>query len=249
LIGFIGRKTEERFLVLAFLGYFLPNAFVFTKWTRFIAPVFPILLILGIIFLEKIKIAKGVKTLIVIILALPGAIFFLNYLQPDIRFQASDWIFKNIPENAYILSETANVVDLPLTYKKNIYKNYQYVSFNFYDLDLSQQLQKELEEHLKKADYIIVPSRRIFANYTCLWPDNKSNFIDKFVYQKDRCEKLKKQYPLLNEYYEKLFNGQLGFRLIKTFEPFSSAIFFNDEVAEETWSVFDHPTIRIYRRI
>lgn len=43
-------------------------------------------------------------------------------------------------------------------------------------------------------------------------------------------------------YYQHLFSGSLGFTEIKKFSVF------NDESAEETWSVFDHPVIRIYQK-
>jgi len=44
-------------------------------------------------------------------------------------------------------------------------------------------------------------------------------------------------------YYQSLFSGNLGFSEIKKFSVF------NDENAEETWSVFDHPVIRIYQKV
>ncbi len=101
-------------------------------------------------------------------MTVPGLAYLSIYQSPDVRFTASQWIYKNIPENSYILSETANVVDLPIKQNSNnqhpITNNYQYVSFNFYDLDADPQLQQRLKEHLKRADYIFVPSRRIFAN-------------------------------------------------------------------------------------
>ncbi|GAB4219858.1 MAG: hypothetical protein Fur009_7880 [Candidatus Microgenomates bacterium] len=247
LIGLISQiRKKEWVLIAAFLIYFLPNGFVFAKWTRFIAPVFPILLILGIMLFERIKIIRVIKVIIIILLIIPGIFYLKIYLQSDIRFQASKWIFENIPENSYILSETANVIDLPLRYNNyNGYKSYKYISFDFYNLDKSPSLQEQLKKHLLQADYIIVPSRRIFANYTCLWPEGK-NTLDKLVYKKNRCQNLKKDYPLVNDYYEKLFSGKLGFKLIK---KFTVSNIIDDEKAEETWSVFDHPVIRVYERV
>jgi 4-amino-4-deoxy-L-arabinose transferase-like glycosyltransferase len=49
-------------------------------------------------------------------------------------------------------------------------------------------------------------------------------------------------------YYQHLFDGSLGFMEIKQFDP-QTDILLNPENAEETWSVFDRPTIRIYRKI
>jgi hypothetical protein len=268
-IRFIGKKKKDKkiiFLFGAFLIYFLPNAVIYAKWTRFLAPVFPIILIFGIIFLEKIKVIKVIKIIIVILGILPGIAYLLIYQNPDIRFQASEWIFKNIPENSYILSETANVIDIPIISQKLpsdsegksqklLEKNLQIISFNFYDLDQNETLQKDLIYHLNRADYIFVPSRRIFANYTCFWPEKRNNFLDNLSYEKNRCDKLKKEFPKLNQYYQNLFSGRLGFEKVAEFSSspkisfFGKRLFeFSDEQTEETWTVFDHPVIRVYKR-
>jgi hypothetical protein len=220
ILGGLGWKDKKiNLLRFAILVYFIPNAFLFAKWTRFISPVFPLILVLAILFLLKIRI-NIIKIIIIILAILPGLAYLSIYQNPDVRFQASEWIYKNIPENSYILSETANVIDIPMSNRtmKQL-NNYNVISFNFYDLDENPELQIELKNHLEKADYIFVPSRRIFANHP------------------------KKKYPMLNQYYNDLFNGKLGF--IKVAE-FSAGL--NDEQAEETWTVFDHPVIRIYKR-
>lgn len=48
-------------------------------------------------------------------------------------------------------------------------------------------------------------------------------------------------------YYKNLFNENLGFKEIKTISPLSDFLL-NPENAEETWSVFDRPTIRVYQK-
>ena len=264
-IRFIGKKKKDKkiiFLFGAFLIYFLPNAVIYAKWTRFLAPVFPIMLIFGIFFLEKIKVIKVIKIIIVILGIVPGIAYLSIYQNPDIRFQASEWIFKNIPENSYILSETANVVDIPIISQKSkvksqklLEKNLQIISFNFYDLDQNETLQKDLIYHLNRADYIFVPSRRIFANYTCFWPEKRNNFLDNLSYEKKRCDKLKKEFPKLNQYYQNLFSGRLGFKKVAEFSSSPKIYFFGkklfefpDEQTEETWTVFDHPVIRVYKK-
>lgn len=239
LIGFFGfifldwKDKRINLLRLAFFIYLIPNSFIFVKWTRFMAPVFSILTIFAILFILNIKnqiLKLHIKNkkfmyfsllffffIISYLLILPGVKYlFLVYLKPDVRFQATYWINKNIPVGSYVLSETANVVDIPLVNENNL----EVISFNFYDLDSSPILQEELKKHLQKADYIFVPSRRVFYNHP------------------------KSKYPILGKYYEDLFSGKLGFEKVA---EFSSGL--NDEQAEETWSVFDHPTIRIYKKI
>lgn len=225
------KDKKINLLRLAFLVYFFSNAYFFAKWTRFMAPVFPILSIFGILFVVSVidLILKSVKGPFMrvfvsglVFLGLvgasiwPGVKYLKVYTNQDTRLQATKWINENIPAGSYVLSETANVVDIPV---ENI-KNLEVVSFNFYDLDNNPFLQEELKNHLQRADYVFVPSRRIFANHP------------------------KEKYPLLNRYYSDLFSGKLGFEKVA---EFSAGL--NDEEAEETWSVFDHPVIRIYKKV
>lgn len=164
-------------------------------------------------------------------------------------------MYKNIPEGSKILTETANAIDLPITFgteQRSLFPtNYLLNSFNFYDLDQSIELQNNLNKALEQTNYIIIPSRRIFSNHTCLSP-NSSQTINN---ETDRCKELEKTYPLLNAYYRGLFSGKLGFQKVVEFSSFPKISFmgktlweFPDENAEETWTVFDHPVIRIFKK-
>ena len=266
-------------LDFGFIFYFLPNSFLFVKWTRFMTPVLPIFSIFSAFFLfqmynffinlscliQKSKIKNqnynsNLKTnvrfkFLVVVLSfefcvlsfIPGIAYLSIYSNPDTRIQASEWIYENIPTYDEILSETANVYDLPLPTTENLEprtKNYNVIPFNFYDLDENPELFDQLINNLTKSDYILVPSRRIFANYL----------------------RLPEKYPLVNKYYNLLFSGKLGFEEVKKISSFSQFSIFNfpskisdeilqgkqfsipDESAEETWSVFDHPVVRIYKK-
>ncbi|MEO6508847.1 MAG: hypothetical protein ABIO02_02745, partial [Patescibacteria group bacterium] len=269
---FLKKSREINLLRLSFLLYFLPSAVVFTKWTRFMAPIFPIMLLIAVLFIFKVtdwlsakfelsqkkellKKYNSALAFFVLLTILPGIAFTSIYRKNDIRFTASDWIYKHIPADSVILSETANVVDLPMLPPTQINRAvnvpaYHVISFNSYDVDENPELVETLKTSLKEADYIIVPSRRVFANHTCL---QKS--IHTFLLKSVKCPYLSEKYPILNDYYEKLFADKLGFVKVKEFSGDPSINFgpviwkFQDEIAEETWSVFDHPTIRIYKKV
>ncbi len=233
---FLPWNKKINFLRIAFLIYFLPTAFEFTKWTRFMAPIFPLMLVISCLFL--VKLYQGIKNIwllliIVFIAVIPGVAYLSIYQNPDVRLTASGWIYENIPADSFILSETANVVDLPIFVPGHpTGVPYKYVSFDFYDLDNDPLLQLKLAEYLKETNYIFVPSRRIFLNHP------------------------KEEYPVLAEYYSNLFSGKLGFKKIAEFNSFPTVCFpatklcwvSNDEGAEETWTVFDHPVIRIFKK-
>jgi hypothetical protein len=95
-------------------------------------------------------------------------------------------------------------------------------NFDFYEFDVNQSDDK-LNKLINQSDYIFIPSRRVFKN------QNNSSF------------------PLSQKYYQSLFSGDLGFSQIKVFSK-SNSLFLNSENAEETFSVFDNPTIRIFQK-
>lgn len=222
---FLPKNKEYSFLILAFFSYFIPTAFIFAKWTRFIAPVFPLTLIIALwfliyIFLTKVKnkvFGLIIFCFVVAFMSLPGIRFMKVYLNEDTRISASKWMIDNIPDGSIILSETANVVDIPVGDRKG--NDYEVISFNFYDIDADDQLYDLLLEEVERADYILVPSRRIFANHG------------------------QEKHARVHKYYEDLFTGRLGFEKVAEFK------ILNDEFAEETFTVFDHPVVRIYKKI
>lgn len=252
-----GIPLQEIVIVIAFLCYFIPNAFLFAKWTRFMTPIFPFFIIFAVYavqyfydsehYVQKAYSGKRIafrniqiflsalRVMLYALCILPGLAFMAIYLRSDSRVQATRWIYRNIPDRSYILSETGNVIDIPLGLSgigEPDSKQYTVISFDFYNLDENQELFPKLVDHLVKADYIFIPSRRIFANYTLL-PN---------------------RYPRVAAYYKQLFSGRLGFEEIAQFQSFPKlslgmvAFTFPDEASEETATVFDHPVIRVYRK-
>lgn len=193
------------------------------------------------------------------------------YSTPDSRISASAWMYKHMQSGAYVLSETANVVDMPIS-NDDIAQlrpsnfGIQNISFDFYELDTNPSLQASLVDHINRADYIVIPSRRIFYNHTCRPlidagspTRQKSDF--KFVdprplHSPEKCAFLRAKYPKLNAYYDDLFGGKLGFVEVAKITSYpritvfgKTLIEFPDENAEETSTVFDHPVIRIFKNM
>jgi len=227
IIGFLSfikkfpKSKTERFkwlvILLTPLVYFVYIGQLYTKWTRFMSPIFFISPLFTAYYFSSLKSGK-LKIFLIIICIIPGIVFLSRYFRKDIRIIASEWVDKYIPEKSAILSEGVNVVDFPLGKKE-----YKVNNFNFYHLDDDQELPPKLSGLVSSVDYIFVPSRRIFKN----------QYGEKF--------------PHSDKYYRQLFSGSLGFKLIKTF-PKQIGIL-NPENAEETWTVFDRPVIRIFQKI
>lgn len=241
ILGFLLLSWKDRrlnILRLAIVVYLLPTSFLFAKWSRFMAPVLPLMTVFGALFvlwlLNRTK--KWMQTGVLLVFGislLPGIAYISVYANPDVRFTASTWIYSHVPPKSKILSETANVIDIPVPppeYKKAP-PSLGYVSFDFYHLDEDPSLQAQLHQYIQAADYIFVPSRRVFMDHPA------------------------SSFPQLGMYYDALFAGKLGYTKIKEFTSYPrisvfghTLIEFPDEGAEETWTVFDHPVIRIYKR-
>jgi hypothetical protein len=59
------------------------------------------------------------------------------------------------------------------------------------------------------------------------------------------------EYGVVKHYYEDLFAGRLGFQLDKTFKVYP-ALFgreLNDDGAELTFRLFDHPRVFVFKRV
>ena len=225
-------KAEPIIVGVAFLSLFIPNAFLFAKWTRFIAPTFPFFAIFAAFFLDRLYARnRSISNLLTIALLVTTllwtAAFFSIYLHPDVRITASNWIERNFPENSTILIESGNMIDIPLK------GNFKRVGFDFYNLEEDTETRSKIATGLEETDYFLVQSRRVFMNH----------------------QRLPKLFPKTANLYDKLFRGELGFKQVKEFHSYPSlrylgiSVEFPDEKAEETWSVFDHPVIRVFKKV
>lgn len=204
-------------VLISCLVYFLYFGQLYTKWTRFMSPIFFIFPLFASIFIARFRRLRSV-ILLTAISSLSGIIFMQQYFYPDVRLTATNYLNSHIPTEKTILSEAGNVVNLPLSGYNSV------INFDFYNYDADSKLPAELATKLVDIDYILVPSRRMFKNQTA------------------------PGFPYSSKYYQALFKGQLGFIEIAKIKP-SSDLFLNEEDAEETWSVFDRPTIRVFQKI
>jgi len=219
-------KKQLVIISIAILPWFILNSFLFTKWVRFMSPILPLLLLLpvwGLKVISKIKILKGFLPALVLVCLFPGIVFIKLYLFPDIRVQASDWLKENVSDDSLVVSEAGNVVNIPMGEH-----NFEVVNFDFYSLD---ELGKraELEALIEGGDYFLSGSRRIFANVL----------------------RLPNRLPVSFWFYRQLLAPNSDFELVKTFSGFNAfdQMFLGDDLnTEETWTVFDHPTIRVFKR-
>jgi len=213
------------------LSYFLSVGSFHVKFIRYFIPLLPFFCIFSAWLLIEIYQSRrlfGRTIILVVILTtfLYNFAFFAIYKKEQTRILASSWIYNNIPPKSNILTEDEV---LPLNYKNSSGGFYNLLpTLPSFETDNLNKLDI-YTNRLAEADYFILPNRRTYGTLT----------------------KLSREYPLTSNFYNNLVNGNLGFKKIKEFYSYPSifGLNINDDTAEETFQVFDHPKIIIYKNI
>ncbi|MBU0709036.1 glycosyltransferase family 39 protein [Patescibacteria group bacterium] len=255
------RYRQEILLLLLFVVlYFGFHGMMYVKWMRYMVPVLPFLVIVVVVSLfsivddgcdlayqipnSKFQIPKILLCLLSLATLVSGSGFFVRYLLPDPRVGAADWAAENIVPEAHFLSESWDLGVLPFNDR---FSASQIDLFDFYGLDgafgqcgeievpvshVFSQIE-ELSELLEQGGYIILPSSRVYGS--------RLRFPECF--------------PNGNRFYAKLFDESLGFKKIyqtldysmKASAPLADSLPFF--YSEETYRVFDYPTVMIFEKV
>jgi len=226
----------------------------YVKFMRYMLPVYPFLtlmaaaLLVAWVYSERWK-GRSYKRFLVtfpaigaIVLVLAGTAFqglaLLNvYSQPNTRVQASLWMYSHLKPGSVLTYEQWDD-PLPVAVGNNDPSSLVQATY----LDANGQKQTGLDLY---GDDTVQKAQQLAS----LLP-----IIDCITMATDRLDKsiprLPARYPLTIHYYHLLFSGQLGFHLAAQFEnhPNLFGLVLNDSSADESYSVFDHPTVRIFVR-
>ncbi len=214
---FISNFKFQIFFIFYFL-YFLVIGASAVKFMRYMLPIYPFFAILAGYGTSKIF-NKKVKFIYFILCAsILWTLMFVNiYSQPNTRVTATGWILKNIPADSTLAVEHWDD-RLPI-YGGELYK---FQELTLYDRPDGESKWRALNQKLKESDYIIIASNRL---YTPL-------------------QKLP-NYPKTAEYYRKLFKEKLELKKVAEFSNYP--LFIDDQSADESFTVYDHPKIMIFK--
>lgn len=236
---FIMIRTKNFGLLLFITSYmllFFSQAFLFVKWTRYLVPTLPFLygilaIALDTLYSKKDFLKRTVFTTSTFLLvgsSVVWTIVFIKtvYLSTDSRIQAAQWASKQIPTQANIVSE---VYDLGIIPFNNFFP--KIALLNTYDLEANPLLYMQLQHTLATSDYIIIPSQRVV----------ETRLLNE------------QQFPGGNVFYQNLFEGKIGYKLIyeTSCDIFCKILYMNNPIYayEQTASVFDRPTVWIFKKI
>ena len=228
-------------LVLVFFGvvYFLVVGRFAIKFMRYFLPLYPWFILLGVVFSQKIFALFGgfwKKILLGILLFfhLGWLIAFVSiYSRPHSRVEASLWMENNLPLGSSLAVEHWDD-RLPLRGGEK----FEFVDMPMYEPDESEEKWQIVSQNLKQADYLILASNRLFTPLQKLGD----------------CEKFERCYPKTARYYQDLFSGKLGFEKVAEFASYPRIGLgpwiweINDQGADESFTVYDHPLVIIFAR-
>lgn len=259
LLWFLRRNLQSSWLIVLVwvLIYGIVIGSFYVKFMRYLLPIYPFLIVIASAFLmvmlqhihwgdrhylERLAWLKPCLQAAVLFVVLGGTIFqglaLLNvYSEPNTRIQASNWIYQHIaPDSVLTYEQWDDALPFPVgkhspdEYKQATYMDASGQPMTGLDLygDDTQAKAQQLATLLPTINVIAMPTDR----------------LDKSI------PRSPERYPLTIRYYQLLFSGQLGFHLAAQFEnrPHLFGITLDDSGADESYSVFDHPTARIFVR-
>lgn len=144
------------------------------------------------------------------------------------RIHASEWIYENIPAGSRVTAESWDDA-LPLPREPRRPGEYEILSLDIYGDAPPEEKVRQLYDVLRQADYVIMSSDRVYQS------------IDNLPWR----------YAVQNEYYRRLLDGQLGYRLVydARLQPEIFGLRIDDANADESFTVYDHPRVRIFERV
>lgn len=228
-------KNTELFIVMIFfILYFAVVGKFAVGFMRYMLPIYPIFALLAGIFLVRIfELRKPMLNVVIILLIVIWPLSFISiYSKTNTRIEASRWIHENIPPGKTLAVEHWDD-RLPM----NDSSEYNFQELNLYDQPDDAAKWNLISKKIEQSNYIIVASNRLYIP----------------IQKLGSCSKYKVCYPISSKYYQNLFLGHLGFKKIAEFSSYPKIPFLNitinDQAADESFTVYDHPKIMIFRRI
>lgn len=255
-------SLPDLLIVIWFLPYFGFIGAWNTKFIRYMVPLIPAFCIFAAeLMTQLIEWAKSTMILnkiikpILIVLILGSSLFYslaymhvYRYLHPWI--ESSIWIFKNVPQGSMILKEAwddglptgvDHSIDPrvegskgPQNYRQKDITIYEMHGFNTDDTPIKKNYYADI---LQEGDYISIASKKLWYTLTACSPEFKPNGYN--------------VYPVTSRYYRLLWSGLLGYKMVGEFHNFPGIFGWEhpDDMAEESFSVYDHPRVYIFKKV
>jgi YYY domain-containing protein len=226
---------------------FFCQSIQFVKAMRYILPIYPTMALVGAYGLVRLWdwahgapraatprrqswlqwLGRVMVGAVVVGTALWALAFTSIYTRPVTRITASRWVNANIPLGSSISFELWDD-PVPMNVDGRLASDdYVMIRMEPYWEDVPEK-REMLLGWLAQTDYIIFSSNRLYGSIP----------------------RLPQRYPMTTRYYEMLFSGELGYEQIAEFvsRPRLLGLEIADDDADESFTVYDHPKVTIFRK-
>ncbi|MDQ2784210.1 MAG: DUF2298 domain-containing protein [Chloroflexota bacterium] len=251
------RATVDLVLLAWLIPYLLYTIPQSVKFMRYLQPVYPALIVLGVALLRDLINTRtlllsrrwrpltpylrgggrAATAVVVVCTALWAAAFSTIYDQSPSRVTASVWMKDHVPAGATVATEVwDDALPLPVPgvppygcVRLNTTNPDQCTGLDLYPDEGSGEARLQyLARALAQSDYIVESSNRLYGSIP----------------------KLPWRYPVTIRYYDLLFAGKLGFTTVydQTVSPHLGPWRIDDRHADESFTVYDHPRVTIFKK-
>ena len=246
------RLQPGEWMLLAWVVlYFGPTGLFLAKFMRYTLPIVPALIIFGTGLLKAISDTRypipdtllgyrvsgirhwlsGVLVVGVLAHAIFWSLAFVHGVYGHIHtwITASRWIYANVPDGAVLATEHwDDRLPLGLPEPNANPGRYQYVTMPMYEEDTPEKYEI-IKNNLRQADYYVFATARLYRTIP----------------------RLPERYPMTTRFYQLFFAEKLGFvRVLDvTSYPRLGPFVFPDDEADESFWVYDHPRVLVYKKV
>ena len=183
------------------------------------------------------------------------ALAYMNvYRQPDARLEASRWLIENVPAGSKILVEPSQNTPPMGGYMTAMNFNNDYVLWGGAGRQEAERERKDYYHLFTFDAYRYLYTDRYDDAEKRRYIDSRLEQVD-WIVMDDTYVQWYQHLPesgnaAVKKHYEDLFAGKLGFAQVKTFKVYPSLFGWtiDDDSAELTFRLFDHPRVYIFRR-
>lgn len=224
-------------LVAAFLVYWLGTSI---PALRYVLPVVPVLCVLAaapFCRFEQSRAGQAAMALCGLAAIGWGLGMVMIHSETNSRVAASRWLWANTAVGTRVLNETGWDEGLPVAVRLATGSELVWPDsgkhFRFSKLDMeypdSAEKARAIAQKLGETDLLVISSERM----------------------RKPIRALADHFPMSSAYYEMLEDGRLCFELVYSKASRYPVLIFDldDTSAQEPWSVYDHPTVEIYRKL
>jgi hypothetical protein len=262
VLWLLARRDPRAAVAASFpIIYFAVAGRTVAPMIRYTLPLAPVLAVSAAVLAVDWMASRRARALAAAVVGatiLTTALYALAYMnvfrQPDSRVEASKWLVANVPQGSKILVEPSQNTPPMGAYFTATNFHVDYVLwggtnrrqaenerrdyYHLYTMDTYRYLYANRVDDAEKRRYIA--SRLAQVDWIVI-DDTYVQWYDHLPASEN---------AVLKQHYRDLFDGKLGFALVKTFktDPSLLGVDIRDEAAEFTFRLFDHPRVYVFRR-